>query len=141
MGCDCYKSSQGQAWCYVPDIQNFSTYCERCAGGWRGHWLVGSPCHSLCRHMAYPRYGSSRGGTVQWTGQTQHHSTGMHTFFLEIYTSLLEPVLNIYGAPKGNHILRPGNIICNVTVKHQAICNTLSERCEPSYQTIPHKHS
>lgn len=37
------------------------------------------------------RCGSSRGGTARWTGQTQHHSTGRHTFSLEIHGSLSEP--------------------------------------------------
>lgn len=59
------------------------THCERCGGGWRAHWLGKSLSHTPSRHTACPPCGSGRGMRAQWTGQIQHHSTGMRTSFLQ----------------------------------------------------------
>ena len=90
---------------YLPRAQpgaqgNLSTYCERCAGGWKAHWPAGSPCRSLCRHTACRRCASSRDGTARWTGQTQRHSIGRHTSSLETHGSLSEPALDMCGMHK-----------------------------------------
>lgn len=119
---------QCQAWPEVSDIHDPSTYCERCAGEWRGHWLAGSPCHSPCRRMACPQCGSSRGGTVQWTGQTQHHSTGTRTSSLHTHELVRPSPKHLPHFYRQNQILRhQGNVIWEMTLKPQAICNILGK--------------